>query len=105
MPNDVFLVFIASAEVPIFTSIWDSAKIRTVALVESSIRTTSQSTRRHTRSTQTRHIGCAPIGFFDPQPRIPITLIMRPACPWDARCEKNRSVWQLVHPPVVLIAD
>ncbi len=37
-------------------------------------------------------------------PRIPMTLIMRPAWPFEARCEKNRPAWQLVHPPVMLMA-
>src|ERR1700722_14001435 len=35
--------------------------------------------------------------------RAPITLIIRPAWPCEARCEKKSSGWQLVHPPVLWI--
>ena len=34
-----------------------------------------------------------------PASRMPMTAIMRPACPCDARCEKNSSPWHCVHPP------
>ena len=33
--------------------------------------------------------------------RIPITAIIRPACPREARCEKNRSAWHCVQPPTL----
>ena len=36
---------------------------------------------------------------FSAASRMPMTAIMRPAWPWDARCEKNKSPWHCVQPP------